>query len=266
MKRSRNEHNSSQEEQEFLRESKLVARSPQHKEKVKQPEPSMDEIKQMLRDLKKDLHEDMAQIKREIQNDIREMREDIKDTKKELQKNREEMKSMAKEITQMKEEWTREKEELHNKIKEVEDKMERMEKQKIRNDLTITGLPTNTDNEDTLEEALEKMFQTELLLKTKIRRAQKIGQDRCIVEMVEWNDKIKILQGKAKLKGKDIFIDSELTRNEQKIQKKIRDIAREEKKKGAIVKVGYQKLEVNGKKMKWDHRSQKLTEANKLKN
>ncbi|XP_050516273.1 uncharacterized protein PF3D7_1120000-like [Diabrotica virgifera virgifera] len=194
MKRSRNEHNSSQEEQEFLRESKLVARSPQHKEKVKQPEPSMDEIKQMLRDLKKDLHEDMAQIKREIQNDIREMREDIKDTKKELQKNREEMKSMAKEITQMKEEWTREKEELHNKIKEVEDKMERMEKQKIRNNLTITGLPTNTDNEDTLEEALEKMFQTELLLKTKIRRAQKIGQDRCIVEMTPGLKKMALVR------------------------------------------------------------------------
>uniref|UniRef100_A0A6P7GK91 Uncharacterized protein PF11_0207-like n=1 Tax=Diabrotica virgifera virgifera TaxID=50390 RepID=A0A6P7GK91_DIAVI len=82
MNRGKNEHNSSKEEQEFLKESKLVARSPQHKEKVKQPEPSMDEIKQMLRDLKKDLHEDMAQIKREIKNDIREMREDIKDTKK----------------------------------------------------------------------------------------------------------------------------------------------------------------------------------------
>ena len=44
------------------------------------------------------------------------------------------------------------------------------------------------------------------------------------------------------LKGKDIFIESEITASEQEIQKIIRDTAREERLKGANVKIKFLKL------------------------
>ncbi|KAK9727614.1 hypothetical protein QE152_g19059 [Popillia japonica] len=54
---------------------------------------------------------------------------------------------------------------------------------------------------------------------------------------------MKILRVKSKLKGKDIYIDSELTLEERSIQRKIRDKAREERNRGARVRVKYQQLE-----------------------
>uniref|UniRef100_A0A6P7FZJ9 Uncharacterized protein PF11_0207-like n=1 Tax=Diabrotica virgifera virgifera TaxID=50390 RepID=A0A6P7FZJ9_DIAVI len=200
----------------------------------------MEEVKEMLHEFNKSLKEDMAEIKREIKNDIKEIREDIKDMKKEIQKSKEEMGSMVEEITQVKAEWDKEKEAVYSRIKEAEDRMEKIERQKIRNNLLITGITMDAQNDSILEEAMEKMIEQELMLKTKIKKAHKIGQERCIVEMAEWGDKVKILKEKAKLRGKDIFIEADLTKHEQKIQKHMRDVAREEKKKGNVVKVGYQ--------------------------
>lgn len=49
--------------------------------------------------------------------------------------------------------------------------------------------------------------------------------------MAEWPEKLKILKEKSKLRGKDIYIDSEVTYKERNVQKRIRVIAREERTK-----------------------------------
>lgn len=48
-----------------------------------------------------------------------------------------------------------------------------------------------------------------------------------------------------------MFIDDDLTKKEREIQKKIRETADKERKKGNKTRMGYQKLEVNGVWMKW---------------
>ncbi|KAK4883819.1 hypothetical protein RN001_000090 [Aquatica leii] len=50
------------------------------------------------------------------------------------------------------------------------------------------------------------------------------------------------------IKKENIFIDSDLTYEEQKTQAIIRKIAKEEKNKGNSIKVSYKKLEINGEK------------------
>ena len=110
-----------------------------------------------------------------------------------------------------------------------------MQKEKKRNNLIITGVTMG-----------------------EVRRTYKIDEARYIIEMEQCNDKLTILKEKAKLKGRDIFIDSELSKTEREIQKCIRDVARIEKEKGTKIQVGYQKLNVNGQMMKWNHANKKL--------
>src|SRR3978361_675487 len=95
-------------------------------------------------------------------------------------------------------------------------------------------------------------------------KSNKIGASKCILEMNEWTDKVKILKEKGRLRGKHMFIDSELTLKEIEIQKKIRDVAREERKKGVRVKVRCQRLEMDGKTLEWDNKEQRLKDFGRV--
>lgn len=58
-------------------------------------------------------------------------------------------------------------------------------------------------------------------MKVAINNIHKIGIKKCITEVSEWADKMSILR------GKDLFIDPELTREEYEIQRRSREIAKE---------------------------------------
>jgi hypothetical protein len=77
--------------------------------------------------------------------------------------------------------------------------------------------------------------------------------------------KEKVMKQKGKLRGnratEKIFIDNDLTKKEREIQKKIRAIAREEKRRaiakeakrqGKNLKVGYMKITIEGVQMRWN--------------
>jgi hypothetical protein len=59
--------------------------------------------------------------------------------------------------------------------------------------------------------------------------------------------KEKVMKQKGKLREKKetkkIFIGNDLTKQERKMQKKLRTIAKEERREGKEVKVGYRKME-----------------------
>lgn len=102
------------------------------------------------------------------------------------------------------------------------------------------------------------MLKEELGVATNIGEAYKIGEDKCIIETQQWEDKLKILKEKNKLKGKNVYIDSAMTPNEREIQKILRDFARSESRKGAKVKVKYQKVIINGEAWTWDKKKEKM--------
>ncbi|KAJ3644273.1 hypothetical protein Zmor_026939 [Zophobas morio] len=96
------------------------------------------------------------------------------------------------------------------------------------------------------------MLEKELEIKDKIK-IYAIGPQKVIIEMVNFNDKITILKEKKRLKDKNLYIDSEMTKKERKIQKELSEIARDERKnKGSMVKIGFQKIAINNVMMKWD--------------
>lgn len=237
-KRIKPDHESSFErEEEIFGRSKIIARSPPlNKEKPEAKE--MEEIKKMLMEIKGDISE----------------------VKAELKQNNEEVKQMREEINSMKQEWKNNNEDMLSRIKVMERRIEKLEKEKIRNNLIITGIETDTNNREGLIESIENLIRQELRIKVKVRNAYKVSMKKCIAEMEKWEDKVEILKNKGKLNGKEIYIDSEMTLKEREIQKKIRDYAKEVKSKGARVKVRFQKLEINGRIMKWDHKEQRLME------
>lgn len=59
---------------------------------------------------------------------------------------------------------------------------------------------------------------------------------------------------------KGIYIEDDLTNKEREVQKKIRDLAAEYKKKGKLFNVGYFKLCVKGKQLRWKEKAEELIE------
>lgn len=58
--------------------------------------------------------------------------------------------------------------------------------------------------------------------------------------MKRWEDKEEVIKNKHKLKGTQIYLDHDLTKTENEIQKKLREIAKNER--GKAVNVGYKKI------------------------
>lgn len=56
---------------------------------------------------------------------------------------------------------------------------------------------------------------------------------------------------KTILKGKNLFIDNDLTKKERDIQNNIMDLTSAERRKGTRVKVGYRKVQINDQFYVW---------------
>jgi thiol:disulfide interchange protein len=176
-----------------------------------------------------------------------------------------EMRSLREDVRTMQVNWEKEKLELEEKITKTEEKIEKLEKDKIRNNLIVTGMRMETENEELLRNTMEKMINKKLSLNVKVKKAYKIGQDRYNVEMNNWNEKLKVLKTKGKLRGKEIYIDSALTLTEREIQKNVRDFAKKEIINAATVRVKYQGVEIDGRSWKWNKMEQKLMKVGEIK-
>lgn len=265
LKRDKPVHNTPpEEENSIFQRSKIVIRTPvkTDRDAKQQEELNMEEIKKMFLEMKQDLKKEMLGIRDEIRDDIRGIRSDIQIMREEAEKNREEVREMREEIDRMKEMWAREKNELKDKMEKFEEEMERRERHKIRNNLVVTGVELKVSEREKLKVELTKLIEAELGLKVGVGDAYKIGERKYVMEVNNWAEKLQILKEKRRLKGRSIYLESELTRDERIIQKKIRDVARRERGKGVTVRVKYQGAEINGQVMVWDRGEQKLVPKN----
>lgn len=60
------------------------------------------------------------------------------------------------------------------------------------------------------------------------------------------------MRNKNKLKGKNIFINNDLTWEERKLQEKLNKWAKEEREKGRSIHVGLASVKIEGKWRKWE--------------
>lgn len=189
----------------------------------------------------------------EVLEAIKELMTEIKDVQKEQRAYTEYIKEIVQENKEMKKE-----------INELQERIQQLEKEKTKNNLIITGLKIETEDENEMNEVIKDFVKKELEMEVKVRKTRKITNKKYIIEMQTFNDKIKILKAKSKLrniKNKIIYIDEDLPKKEREIQRQILKRAKEERENGKRVKVGHRKMTVNGKEWKWDSAESKLKEV-----
>lgn len=179
----------------------------------------------------------------------------------EVKKNTKEMKDLKTQLETKEKEWNKEKGILTERISKLEDALEKRDKLDRKHNIIIKGL---TDESVCNKQGIEKFLEETLKIQTTVKEAFKINKQgerqTILVKFDNWNKKEEVMKKKALLTKTDIYMDHDLTQGEQKIQFEIRSIAKEEKNKGKIVTVGYQKLKVDGKQYIWSKNDAGLVE------
>jgi hypothetical protein len=81
-----------------------------------------------------------------------------------------------------------------------------------------------------------------------------------LTKIESWEQKKDIMLNKSKLKerkGQRMYTDDDLTNGEKKAQKKLREVAREERVRGKRVKIGDKKIQINREWFIWVERLKK---------
>ncbi|XP_024880614.1 uncharacterized protein PF11_0207-like, partial [Temnothorax curvispinosus] len=166
---------------------------------------------------------------------LREIRNEMRDLREEMREMRERMNVL--------EEGRRKKEE---KVEERMDKIEvRLSKIERRSE-NITDETTSGKMEEIVGKVAELEFGARARVK-KMRPAGRVGGEIIIVEMDCWEAKDNIMKEKKKLGSKKIFIDHDLTFEDREVQRRIKERAWKEKTEGKWVKIGFRKLEIQGR-------------------
>lgn len=227
---------------EIFKISKKTPRTPPEKdiqserESENQKVVAMEEVKAMFADIQKE----------------------IKEIKAANQEYRKEVELMRNELKEKEEKWEREKKVLEERIQLIEIRLEEEEKRRRRNNIIIKGLKLKEEKPEQMEKEISNLFKEEVGEEVNIKTVNKIGKETILVEMENWEQKIKIMKGKYKLMKNEgtrkIYIDNDLTKNEREIQKKIYLEAKERRKDGWQVKVGYKKIKIGEDLWSWNER------------
>ncbi|KAH0812079.1 hypothetical protein GEV33_010711 [Tenebrio molitor] len=156
---------------------------------------------------------------------IREMRDKIKTLRKELAAVREENGELRKELATVREEMRGreekgqlEKADWMKRMEMIEEKMEQREKKERKNNVIITGIGAISGN---VERGVEEWLEREIGVKVNVKEAFKINKDKMMLAKIEnWEQK------------KNIMLNDDLTKEERETQKKLRELAREERDRG----------------------------------
>jgi len=250
----KSEEEKKREEEEVFQRSKRTDRTPKKKVEEKiQSEAASEQDMHKTEVLKQETGmnpQDLQKIKTMLETVLSKTENELK---QELKKNREETMKLKEEFQKKEKEWEKDKEQLYSRIENLEEKIEAQEREKKRNNIVIKGIKINEPN---LKEKVEEFIVNNLGVNAKIADSTSIGrqeQNRIIVAKIEsFEQKIQIMKNKGKLRNTKVFIESDLTVKERKIQQTINEKAKEERATGSRVKVGYQKLIVDNKKYVWN--------------
>lgn len=251
------------------------------KRKGGEMEESFQRSKKTLRSPPKDHDNDkleqILKLIKEMSVEQREMRQEQKETKKDIQemKNQQEevnlklmqliteneyLKKENDNIRMENEEIRKENEKIRNELTELGKTVEKMERERKTKNIVISGWKTDTHEPQNLKERVEHFLNQNLQVNIQAKAITILGKSTCMLELESEKDKNLIMINKYKLKhGKErIFINDDLTNRERKKQYELRAFAKTEKEKGKQVKMGYNKVIVNGEEWRWNNQSGKI--------
>lgn len=150
--------------------------------------------------------------------------------------------------------WEEEKTEIRNRQDALEARLERMERQTKRNNVVITGLPLQKERPArmvTKEFFKEKLNQEAPVIDAFYVKTR--GGTKIVAKMASSDDKVAIMKSKRGASGLEkVYIDDDLTKREEFIQFKARELKKSLKAQGQEAKVGFQKVYAGDKLFMWN--------------
>lgn len=222
--------------------------------------------------------EEMKRFRIENSKEIKSIREQLQEydevQKGERDKNEKFQEDLKKEVNVInkklktkEEQWTNMQEKIDENISKLERKME----EKIRNiDKQMKIIEENDQKRNRIERRNNiiikcreieenksdltktmKTIMTKMGIEIEHSPPSYIGKDwkeRGIarLKLRTLDEKIRIMRSKFKLKGYDCYIEDDMTKREREIQAEIRVKAKIERRNGNEVKIGFQKIQING--------------------
>lgn len=107
---------------------------------------------------------------------------------------------------------------LDKKIEKLYKKVKTLEREKKINNLIIIGYESQTKNNQGLKYELEDFNKRALKVEVKIRNAMKIENKVYMIEMENWQEKVKVLKAKSNLRyatDTKIRINNDFTNKEK---------------------------------------------------
>lgn len=210
--------------------SKKIVRSPKKKSNERPPENSeIGDLKNMFQDML---------------TEIREIKVDQRNFYDELKKAREEIKELRTENKH-----------LQDRVNRLERNQERTERTQRKNNIVMKGIDFNNEPKK-FEDFCKSRLQVEVTAESiqSFKTGNEMGDRKMsVIKLRNWEDKEKVMSGKSRLRGTQIYIDHDLTKIEADIQKKLREMAKVEREKGKTATVGYQKMFINGECWLYSH-------------
>lgn len=94
-----------------------------------------------------------------------------------------------------------------------------------------------------------------------IKEVYSIGKEKdkvILVKMSEYENKSKVMANRNKLKGTQIYLDDDLSKEEREVQRHVRIWADEERKKGRSVKIGRGKCSIGEDVYVWNEAEKQM--------
>ncbi|KAF2901652.1 hypothetical protein ILUMI_04530 [Ignelater luminosus] len=153
-------------------------------------------------------------IMKTLVQDVKKIRKQQKDYQEEIRQLKIVNKEIKKEI-----------EILKNEIKKMTIRLETIEGEKRKNNVVIQGLGIDTTNGKEIKEEIKSFIEKQLGMDVEIKNAKKLGNKACLLELGSETEKQEIMKNKGKLKSirnEKIYINDDMTKNERKVQGKIK--------------------------------------------
>ena len=161
---------------------------------------------------------------------------------------------MKDEISAQENEWNVECNDLSKRLKIIEHRDEMRLRHDKKNNIIIRGLSFTTEN---YRQEVTDMLKEKLQLEVNVVDASLIktakGPHLLWAKVGDYENKRSIMMNKRKLQATDIFISNDRTLKERAIQIELQKIADVERKQGKEVKLGYQKITIDGAVRVWQN-------------
>lgn len=216
-------------------------------------EEKLNEIMMILKGLANDIQE--------VKKEQKEIRRDQKDYIEEIMQLRKENENVKNECEKIRIENT----EIKKDLEGLKRKLEQIEKASKMNNLIITGIDFNTQNETELKEEMKSFINKQLNININAKRVMKIADKVYKFELEDNIDKERILRNKhmlRQMKETQVYINEDLTYIERKKKIEIKKRAKELSAEGKNVKIGYNKLTVDGQEWRWNNNTNELEPKN----